>query len=753
MKIEPMQDRLRKVALLGNYPPRKCGIATFTSDLADAILEQSDDTHVDVIAMADGKEYAFPPLVALIVDENDLEGYARAAAWVNDGGYDALLVQHEYGIFGGPAGAFLLRMLREVRVPIITTLHTVLREPTPEQKSVMDEVLALSSEVIVMSKTAVDILTEVHGRVPTRVSLIPHGIPTIPENAGARIRQSLTGRCPIILTFGLLSPDKGIEHVIRAMPRIVAECPEATYLVVGATHPNVVAHHGEIYRESLEALAAELGVGENVVFVNEFVPLDRLVEYLDAMDYYITPYHNPHQITSGTLAYALGAGKVTMSTPYRYAEDLLGDGRGVLVPFRNPDAIADTVLLMERDPDRRAEIGRKAWECGEEMRWSAVGRSYLKIIGRAAQKSAVVARAIVASPNRGLPKLSLDHLKAMTDDTGILQHAKYGVPDRYHGYCTDDNARALLFCGLSESHGLWLEEGRYLSFLAHAFDPAQRRFRNFMSFERTWLETVGSEDSHGRAVWALGHFAANGTRPERTALAGELFRASVGEATRFTSPRAWCFTILGMAEYLRAFPGDLWVVSLMKELGDRLESLFEEFADREWPWFEDVLSYDNARMPHACLVAGTILGSANLKRIGYETLDWLCEVQRDSTGVFLPIGSNGFYPRDGKRAYYDQQPLEAWATVSACLDAWRLSGDERWRVMADRAFRWYQGENTTGLALCDEETGSCADGLHPDRVNENRGAESTLAYLCALAEMQAAKAVETPSSHKHELAV
>lgn len=748
-----MQNRLRKVALLGNYPPRKCGIATFTSDLADAILEQSDDIHVDVIAMTDGKAYEFPPMVALTIDENDLAGYARAAAWVNDGGYDALLVQHEYGIFGGPAGAFLLRMLRDVQVPIITTLHTVLREPSADQKSVMDELLGLSSEVIVMSKTAVDILSEVHGRVPTRVSLIPHGIPTIPENAGVRVRQALAGRCPIILTFGLLSPDKGIEHVIRAMPRIVKECPGATYLVVGATHPNIVAHYGEAYRESLQKLADELGVRENVVFVNEFVPIDRLVEYLDAMDYYITPYHNPHQITSGTLAYALGAGKVTMSTPYRYAEDLLGDGKGVLVPFRDPDAIAETILLLERDPERRAEIGRKAWECGEEMRWPAVGRSYLKVIGRAVQKSAAVARGVVSSSHFALPKLSLNHLKVMTDDTGLLQHAKFGVPDRYHGYCTDDNARALLFCALHDSPDLRHEEGVYLSFLAHAFDPGRKRFRNFMSFDRRWLETVGSEDSHGRAVWALGQFATCERKPERTVLASELFRASVGETLHFSSPRSWCFTILGMAEYLRAHPGELWVVSLMKDLGSRMELLFTKCADRDWPWFEDILSYDNARLPQACLVAGTILGDPNLKRIGFESLDWLCDVQRDSTGVFLPIGSNGFYPRDGKRAYYDQQPLEAWATVSACLEAWRLSGDVKWREVAGLAFRWYQGENTTGLALCNEEEGSCADGLHPDRVNENRGAESTLAYLCALAEMQAAKEVVTPSNHKHELAV
>jgi hypothetical protein len=585
-------------------------------------------------------------------------------------------------------------------------------------------------------------------RVPeSKIDLIPHGIPSLPAASRSKDRLGVEGR-PVILTLGLLSPDKGIEHVIDALPTILKSYPDAIYIVLGATHPHVKERHGETYRLLLENRARSLGVDSSMIFHNRFVGDRELAEFLSAADIYITPYLKAEQITSGTLAYAVGSGKAVISTPYWYARELLADGRGVLVPWRDPDAIAREVVGLLGDEGKRSAMSARAAAYGRDMAWPAVGKSYVRTFEHAraahAERLRMVFRAkTLAKRPAELPDADLGHLRALTDDTGILQHAAFSVPRYEDGYCLDDNARALLVVALVEDGGV--EDGvavralasRYLAFVRHAFDPELGRFRNFMSYSRAWLEPCGSEDSHGRALWALGTVVGRCSDPGRQSLSGALFHAALPATLAFTSPRAWAFTLLGINEYLRAFQGDSNVQSTRQALATRLLDLYQRVAVPDWPWFEDRLTYCNGALSQALIVSGAWMDNQGMTTAGLQSLEWLAALQRSPDGSFAPIGSRGFYERGGPKAAFDQQPVEASTMISAFLEAGRVTGNDRWGEHAWRAFNWFMGQNALRQSLYDAGTGGCRDGLHEDRVNENQGAESTLSYLLALLEMRA----------------
>lgn len=738
---------IRQIALLGNYPPRQCGIATFTADLSRTLSDLDPELTVDTIAMSDRDDYVYPDRVCYEITEGDQGAYGPAAEHLNRYDYDVLSVQHEYGIFGGESGDYLMDLVREVQMPIVTTLHTVLRDPSRSQRKVMEELLQLSERVIVMSQKAVGFLQDVHGVSSDKIDLIPHGIPNIQASEGRELRKKLGINGPMILTFGLLSSDKGIQYAIEAMPKIVKEHPGATYVVVGATHPNIRASVGEVYRESLVKLAKDLDVADNVRFVDRFVASEEVVEYLAAMDIYVTPYLNPKQITSGTLAYSIGAGKAVISTPYWYAEELLDEGRGVLVPFRDGNAIADAVLAIENDADARAAMGTKAAAYGKQMLWPEVGASYLESFARARNDSAERLRVLIQKPaamlrtGDSLPELKLDHLFELSDDTGILQHATFTVPNRTEGYCVDDNARALLLTTYLESSTLLtpdvaLLQSRYLSFVLNAFNSETGRFRNFMSYGRDWLEESGSEDSHGRALWSIGAVVHRSRDRNRRGAAKTLFEQAAPALLTTTSPRTWAYGVLACDEYLYAFPHEYAVQSLKENLACRIWRQYEINQGEGWSWFEQSLSYANARLPQALILAGSALGYRDMLDAGLKSLAWLMDVQTGAEGVFSPIGTNGHYTRKGTRSHFDQQPIEAWCSVSACLSAARITGNPVWRDEAQRSFRWFLGQNMLGQPVYDKTTGGCHDGLHARRVNRNQGAESTLAFLCTLTELR-----------------
>jgi glycosyltransferase involved in cell wall biosynthesis len=745
----PSTSILNRIAFIGNYLPRQCGIATFTTDLCEAIAAQYSQTTCIALPVNDIEAgYAYPARVRFELPEKDIDSYRRAADFLNINNVDLVSLQHEYGIYGGRAGSHILVLLRELRMPIVTTLHTVLHDPNPDQRRVLEEVAALSDRLVVMSERGAKFLHEVYGVLPEKIDLIPHGIPDVPfvDPSFHKDLFGVEGKI-VLLSFGLLSANKGIENVIAALPAILARHPNVVYIILGATHPHVLRDEGETYRLSLQWLAQEKGVEGQVIFYNRFVSLEELVEFISAADIYITPYLNPAQIASGTLAYTVGAGKAVISTPYWYAEEMLAEGRGALVPFRDPVALADQVINLLGNDAHRHAMRKRAYVFGREMIWPQVASRYMESFERARAERRHFAHpdfAVKPLDKRPgeLPPLKLDHLHHMTDETGILEHAVFTIPNYREGYTTDDNARALMVSTLLELLGnkeaLDLAS-RYLAFIWYAFNTETGRFRNSMDYQRHWLEVGGSDDSHGRTLWALGTVLGRSNAPTLQSMAGRVFEQALPAILQTTSPRAWAFALIGIHEYLLRFAGDRRASQVREELAGRLLTLYQSHRSDEWRWFEDKLTYCNAALPHALLMCGQSIPNATMTEAGLESLSWLADLQRADAGHFVPIGSNGFYQQAGERARFDQQPVEAQAMVSACLEAYRITSDKRWHKEARRAFEWFLGRNDLNLPVYDPTTGGCRDGLHPDRPNENQGAESTLAFLQALLELRSAE--------------
>ena len=758
--IHPLPMLPSRIAIIGNYLPRRCGIATFTTDLCDAIHAEYGTTELLALPVNDTEEgYSYPARIRFELSQDELASYRQAADFLNFSNIDLVCVQHEYGIFGGPAGAHILELLRRLQMPIVTTLHTVLREPNFDQRIVMEEIAALSDRLIVMSRQSVEILQDVFHVPISKIDLIPHGIPDLAFTDPSFYKDAFgTEGKDVLLTFGLLSPNKGIENVIKALPAILSKHPNVVYMISGVTHPHVLRHEGDKYRHYLQKLAKDLGVADSVIFRNRFVSPQELVEVIGAADIYITPYKYKGQVVSGTLAYALSAGKAIISTPYLHATELLDDGRGVLVPFDDPPALAaKTIELLDNGTARHA-MRKRAYLYTRHMVWNCVAQQYMGSFELVYNERLRNPRATFSARNTEkvldrLPAIKLDHLQRMTDHTGIVEHAVFVVPNYPEGYATDDNARALIvailleeFAGITPAATLDLAS-RYLAFLWLAFDPATRRFRNCLSYERQWQEAEGSEDSHGRALWGLGTVLGRTKDAGLRGAAGRLFELAVPAAVQFKSPRACAFALLGLLEYLESFPGDRAALNAADALANRLLDSYRAHSTGDWKWFENVLSYSNARLPQALIRAGRRGANEAMVSAGLEALEWLATVQRcEIKGHFVPIGSHGFYSKKTEKARFDQQPVEACAAVSAFLQAYRATGKSRWRKDAWTAFNWFLGDNDLQVALYDPTTGGCRDGLHPDRANENQGAESTLSFLMALLEMRKLEEADTTDS-------
>lgn len=736
-----------RIAVIGNYLPRQCGIATFTTDLCDAISNEYGTERLFALPVNDPEsKYGYPERVRFELTEEELSSYRQAAEFLNFTNVDLVCVQHEYGIFGGNAGGHVLELLRSLRMPVVTTLHTVLREPNPDQHRVMVELAALSDRLIVMSRHSSQFLQDIYQVSADKIDVIPHGVPNLAfvDPNFYKDRFAVGGKS-VLLTFGLLSPNKGVETVIQAMPQILASDSDVMYIVAGATHPHIRRREGDRYRESLQLLAKNLGVEKNVIFHNRFVSPDEMMEFIGSADIYITPYKNEAQVVSGTLAYALGAGKAVISTPYWHALELLDQHRGRLVPFNDHNAIAEQTIRLLENPAERHAMRKRAYLYSRNMVWKCVAQEYMRSFQGARTERMWNSRATRPYPADQvdqLPAMKLNHLSRMTDETGVLQHAVFAVPNYHEGYTTDDNARALIVSVLAESRTENAEipkglAARYMAFLWLAFNAANGRFRNFLGYDRQWQEQQGSEDSHGRALWSLGTAIHQASDETLRGAAGRLFELAVPAAMSFTSPRAWAFSLLGIQEYLDRFPGDRAAQRQRGILAGKLLQIYQVTRTSGWNWFEDSLAYSNARLSQALLLAGSRSTDKALLAAGLESLEWLTKQQRCAiNGHFVPIGSQGFYNKNGERARFDQQPLEAGAMVSACAEAFLATGDECWRERAWTAFNWFLGDNDLQASLYDATTGGCRDGLHPDRPNENQGAESTLSFLLALVEMQ-----------------
>lgn len=725
--------RVKHIALIGNFLPRKCGIATYTTDTYTALKGEFPDLTVDVYAMDDHPgRYTYPAEVVAAIPQDERLAYLEAARAIETSGAEAVWLQHEYGIYGGSAGEHILALLDRISLPVIVTLHTILEKPSAEERRVMEGLLRRASKVIVMADRGAEILKRVHGVGTKLVTMIAHGVPdrALTDPAVLKPQFGWEGR-KVILTFGLLAPGKGIETMMEAMPSIVASDPTALYVVLGATHPNLVAHEGEVYRDRLKAQAASLGIADNVQFIDAFVEHNELIDYLQASDVYATPYTNPAQITSGTLSYAVGVGKPVVSTPYVHATEILADGHGVLVDFGDAPAFAREISSLLGSDRNRARLAERAYARGRTMIWPVLARTAMAAIdAMVASKPRRLARA----PSFSALKPDISAVERMSDSTGMLQHSILSVPDRRHGYCIDDNARALILMSQvsdldEEVRDKWTTI--YAAFVQYAWNPDQRRFRNFMNFDRTWCEECGSEDSNGRALWSLGVTARDARERKHRDWAARLFDETASMALELGSPRAHAFAILGAAAMLEAHPGHELSQLILTRFGDELIALLEAARRPNWEWFEIVLAYDNARLPEALIRAGMAMKRDDFVAVGLDTLDWISLKQTSPEGRFRAIGSESFSRVYKDPLPFDQQPLEAQAQIDACTAAYKATRNERWREEAVRAYRWYLGHNDLDLPLATAQDGGCFDGLMPTGLNRNQGAESILALQLA----------------------
>lgn len=722
--VQPDLQRRCKLALIGGFLPRRCGIATFTTDVHAALGALAPDMDIDVYAMAPAAVVGdFASSACDTIVDNDPAAFLEAARKIEASRADVIWLQHEFGLFGGPAGDMILDLLDHAAAPVIVTLHTVLAEPDPDQMRVMNRLLARASKLVVMSDLSRSLLTSVYGADPAQIALIAHGVPDRPFGRSAHFKRQFgfEGR-KLILTFGLLSHGKGIESVIKALPQIAERNPDVLYCIAGATHPNLVAQEGEAYREGLQALAREYGVDGHIHWIDAFMETDELLDLIEAADIFVTPYIGAQQSTSGTLSYAMALGKAIVSTPYTHAAELLADDFGRLVPFGDSDAMATEIAQLLENPEALEGLQRRAYSRGRDMIWPRFAQRTLDLIEATR----------VITPEEAVPvPIGVRGLMRICDSTGILQHSIHGIPDRRHGYCVDDNARALMLMHRLDARALG-NCGHlttvFASFVQHAWNPDTSEFRNFMGFERNWLEAVGSEDSCGRTILAIGVTARHAQDAGMRRWACDLFADTAASALDFQSPRAIAFAMLGAVSLAKAQPRHPLADAIVQQGAERLKQLHAAIARPGWNWFEDVLAYDNCRLPEAMLRAGAHLGDDETIACGLETLDWVMEIQTAPQGHFRPVGSNSFGQSYALPKAFDQQPVEIWSAIDAASAAWGVTRDPQWLVHARCAYDWFGGHNDRSAVIGDPVTGTSRDGINPRGPNLNEGAESVLAY-------------------------
>jgi len=732
-----------KIAYISTYPPRECGIATFNQNLMRAINANFPSRKNNpleggfVVALNDSEnlhEYEYPEEVKYIIRQNHQKDYIRAANYINTSVADVCIMEHEFGIYGGESGIYILPLLNRLEKPLISILHTILKEPSYVQRIIIREIAEQSSKVIVMSKRAVEFLTTIYDIPADKIQIIEHGVPDVEapiDNPIKNLSQFKNHR--VLLTFGLISRNKGLETVVQALPKIVEKHPDVMYVVLGNTHPGVIKNSGEEYRDHLKSLASQLGVSKNLSFINKFVTEEELVDYLTACEIYVTPYLNEAQITSGTLSYAVGAGAAVVSTPYWHAQELLDHKRGRLFDFKDTEALADIVIEL-LDQDRLlTELKENAYEYGLHLRWPVTGAEFIKVAQESCRThdfSDKILRNSIVDPEI-LPKFSLTHVIRLTDDTGIVQHAKYGIPNLKEGYCLDDNARALIMALMAYQRNKSKEAFEllpvYLSYI-HYMQTDDGNFRNFLSFNRQYLDEVGSEDSFGRTIWALGHLISCAASNSYREFALEIFLKSFPHFKSLKHLRGMANTIIGVSLYLQVFPTDEGMVKELGVLTQPLIDAYEKNKAEGWDWFEEKMTYDNAILPLALLHSAEITGNEKAKKIAMTTMAFLDKLTL-SNGYLSPVGNDGWYYKGGKFPAFDQQAIETMAMVLMHFQAYQIFREPEYIEKMFLSYKWFLGENTLRAPLYDHETKGCCDGLLPTGINRNQGAESTLAYL------------------------
>lgn len=734
----------QKTGFISTYIPRECGIGTFTNDIVKNIsvrhkLNEADNPNLQVVAVSDKDNYySYPPEVKFEINQQNKKNYTNAAHFLNNSDVDVINIQHEFGIYGGNDGIYILDTVEKLRKPIVTAFHTVLDKPSPEQKYIVEQLAYSSVYVVVLAKRAIGLLKSIYNVPEEKVVFIEHGAPNVSfmDSSYYKSDFNANGR-KIVLTFGLINPNKGIEYGIKAIAKVAKANPNILYMILGTTHPEVKKQFGEKYRLSLELLVKKLGIEQNVEFFNYFVTKKELVKFLIACDIYLTPYLSKEQIVSGTLAYALACGKALVSTPYWYAEELLDSNRGILVPFMDENAIAQAINGLLKDDKGFSQYRKNAYDFGREFAWDRVAEKYENTFERAIENYSNNIRSELTIKKTILPEINLKHFKTLTDDTGIFQHSTMNIPNRKYGYTTDDNARALMVAvknwHLSKNEDLLGYIVRYLSFLLSAFDEDTENVKNFLSFQRVWTDTKLSEDTAGRMIWALGYTLKHAPNESIQSISISLFKKIIAHVLHFTSPRAWAFVISGAVHYLHIYPGDLEVKSIASELNKRIVAQLLSNRDKEWLWLEDIVSYENARIPQALFMYGGFFKDKKVLSLAQTTFKWLIDIQTDKKSTrFSLIGNNGWMKRNGRKAKFDQQPVEIAAIIDAAYEGNKYTGEEYYEKIVEMGVDWFLGINDIGETVYDFTTGGSRDGIHSLGVNLNEGAESTLSWLLSI---------------------
>ncbi|MFA7493180.1 MAG: glycosyltransferase family 4 protein [Proteiniphilum sp.] len=726
-----------KIVYIGTYPPRKCGIGTFTHNLLNAVSGSQPETERGndsfVIAMNDFElEYDYPEEVKFTIRQEQQRDYLAAAEYINLSGADCCILEHEFGIFGGQNGVYILSLLHKIKIPLVVTLHTILKTPSYNQKEILQRICRMANRVVVMSKKAVSFLENIYDVPQEKIAYIEHGVPNFHFSQQEAKAEFKLQDNKVLLTFGFVSRNKGIETAIKAMPSVIKKHPEALYIILGKTHPHVLHYVGEEYRNYLLKLVRELQVEKNVVFVDKFVSEQDLFKYLYAADIYITPYLNEAQITSGTLSYAVGVGCPVVSTPYWHAAELLDDGKGVLFDFNQHEQLAEIVIDLLDHPDKRSEISKNAYRYGQTISWPKIGGKYNQLIREVIEEQVKTPRKeSIPFDIKMLPPFSLAHVRRLTDDTGIIQHAKFGIPNLKEGYCLDDNARALMMALMAyketkDKNALELSP-IYLSYIQY-MQNEDGTFRNFLSFDRRFLDEHGSEDAFGRAIWAMGYLLNNPPNDSYYQFGKLIFDKAVPTFGKLRSIRSIANVMIGISYYLKNNMWDDVMIERLRELTAVLADEYRKNSDQDWKWYERLLAYDNAILPLAMLHAAEILKEEETHRIAFESMQFLMDITLRE-GYLSIIGNEKWFHKEGELSKFAQQPVDAMCMVLMLHQAYKMTDHSEYLTKLFSCFMWFMGKNDLRINLYNYETGGCCDGIEKGGVSRNQGAESTLAYL------------------------
>ncbi|WP_203295432.1 glycosyltransferase [Luteirhabdus pelagi] len=724
-----------KILFVCSYPPRKCGIATFSQDLITSLKKGFGTTmQIEVCALENEccDANGYPEEVTYKIDAQELSSFFKVASKLNErDDIGMVCVQHEFGLFGGDYGSHLVAFLLKLDIPISCVFHTVLPNPDKKRTKIMQALDDLSEKLIVLTNKSAEILESDYQIDTNKIAIIPHGTHIVLWKEKQRLKNKYGFQNKNVLsTFGLLSENKNIETALRALPKILQKFPNTVYLVLGKTHPEILKREGETYRDTLLKIVDNLGIKDHVIFINEYLELTRLLEYLSLSDVYLFSSKDPNQAVSGTFAYAMSCGNPVISTPIPHSKECLDPSTGILLnDFEDPIEISNAVIDLLEQPFIATSMGKNAFIKMRAFSWENVAISYSDIFQDYLQHN--------DSLDFSLPPIRTDHIEDMTTDFGMLQFSNFSVPDTFFGYTLDDNARALIamlmyYKQKRNDKVLRLIE-IYMNFIVFC-QQEDGLFYNYVDYEEQFTgqnTQVNLEDSNGRAIWALGYVLSDTENLPKSlvAKAENCFKNVIQNVADFNSPRAIGFILKGLYYYQENEPKTQYN-QLADTLAEELLRIFNITSDKKWEWFEDYLTYANSILPEALLYAWLITKNKKYKDVAETTFDFLLS-QYFMKGQIKVISNDGWFHKRNKRTFHGEQPIEVAYTILSLDLFYRVTHKKKYAKQLHTAFSWFLGNNHLKQIMYNPVNGACYDGLEEDNININQGAESNLCYLMA----------------------